>query len=179
MGGHRIIIHLAKSKSGELGASAIRANVDVSGYPTSNFTVDVMKNTITNLLKNNGWGVYSVSISVLLPSNLFYISVVILAVRNTADELEKIKQGVGNVLRTVLPLRTIEASFAGSAARQNTIPAKTPAKTPKVDDSPYVKPPPAPEETIWDKLAAEFKVDKQTIQIGAGLLFIFVLKSKT
>jgi hypothetical protein len=34
--------------------------------------------------------------------------------------LERIKQGVGNVLRRVLPLSTLEASFAGSAANYPT-----------------------------------------------------------
>ncbi|MGI8642390.1 MAG: hypothetical protein ACR2MG_20875 [Pyrinomonadaceae bacterium] len=97
----------------------VRVNVDAQGFSTKDLTSAAMKNSILFLLKQGGWGVYVLSVKKARPEDqYFYISVVINAAANTNAELEKIKNGVGNVLSTVLPLSSLEASFAGKQPAQ-------------------------------------------------------------
>jgi hypothetical protein len=118
MSNKRIILRKTATAAGEFGASVFPVNIDVTGFTTKDLGTTAMKSSILYLLKNNGWTANSIGVSKSAQTaNYYFISVVISAIRNTTDELERIKQGVGNVLSSVLPISGINASFAGNAAQ--------------------------------------------------------------
>jgi hypothetical protein len=118
MTNQRIFLRKAATGAGEFGAAIYPINVDVSGITGKALDSAAIKNSIVYFLNQNGWKVSSLSVSKSTQTaNLYFLSVVISAAKNTYEELERVKQGVGNVLNTVFPISGIAASYGGRAAQ--------------------------------------------------------------
>ncbi len=143
------------------------------------------KYTIKSELASLGW---SVEGSVNVEENgkdsdgtpIFIIQIAILASKNTSAEGERIKTGVEKYFNNHPGYRRVGSSVVmHSYPFYNAPAAKT--KAPK-SDSPSsnsngnTAPPPPAEKGLFDKLADEFQITKQTAYIGVALAAAFILK---
>ncbi len=203
---HRIVIRRANQQSGELGAAATRQITISGTATLGDIGLELWSNVVKILrqqFKNQGWNIHNFSLE--QGSGIISANVDIKITADVSNDFTN-EQHKGQALRifagyqtnyfvtTNRPFSNIQLKVAG-ANKPNYVSnttihptiytvdkgkTKQPKSKPPPSGNPAAAAPPPPpppaEKGLFDKLADEFQITKQTAYIGVALIAAFVLK---